>query len=145
MNVFKDHVQTSVFLSLQILDKIQKPFDNEYYNRIEDLLRTIYGGEKTAQFGQFLFIKSKRMMVSPNAIPEHTLATVSRAIEIQDELEKNSDKKSAQLGRYCYFQATVLEGLDKWAEAVDSLRKASEILGKHEEYIELKEEIDRHI
>lgn len=145
MNVFKDHVQTCVFLSLQIIDKLQKAFDNEYYNSIEDLLRTIYGGEKTAQFGQFLFIKSKRMMVSPNVIPEHTLASVSRAIEIQEDLEKNSEKKSAQLGRYCYFQATVLEGLDKWAEAVDSLKKASEILGNYEEYAELKAEIDKHI
>lgn len=48
MNIFKDHVQTCVFLSLQVLDQLMKPFDNDYYNRIEDLLRTVYGGEKTA-------------------------------------------------------------------------------------------------
>lgn len=103
MNVFKDHVQTCVFLNLQLLDKLQKPFDNDYYNRVEDLLLAVYGGEKTAQFAQFLFIKSKKMMVSPNSIPEHTLASVSRAIEIQEDLEKNSTQKSAQLGRYYYF------------------------------------------
>lgn len=62
------------------------------------------------------------MMLSPNAIPEHTLASVARAIEIQEDLEKNSGKKSAQLGRYYYFQATVQEGLERWGDAVESLK-----------------------
>jgi hypothetical protein len=58
------------------------PFDNEFYNEKEKFVVMIFGGERSAQFAQFLFYKAKKMLVSPNSIPEHTLATIARAIEV---------------------------------------------------------------
>lgn len=82
MSIFSEHIQTCIYLQLQLIEKLKLPFDNEQYNHIEDFVLKVYGGEKSAQFSQFLFLKAKKMMLSPNAIPEHTLATISRAIEI---------------------------------------------------------------
>lgn len=95
MNIFKDIVQQCAFLRLQLSDMLRKPFDESFYNFIEELLKKVMGGERTAQYSQFLFNKAKKMMMSPNSVPEETLATISKAIDIQDDLEKNTPKKSA--------------------------------------------------
>lgn len=91
------------------------------------------GGEKTAQFSYFLFLKAKRMMMSGVA-PEETLEAINKALEIQEELEKASPKQSAQLGRYYYFQGTVYQGLEKLAEKQTSFKKAYEILQNYPEF-----------
>ena len=38
------------------------------------------------------------------------------------------------LGRYYYIQSSVQEGLERFADAIESLRQASKILGEFPEY-----------
>lgn len=105
--LFKQHVSEIIFL-LQTVNE-QTASDSFDYEKVaiqEDILRKVQGGEKTAQFSYFLFLKAKRMMMSGVA-PEETLEAINKALDIQEELEKASPKQSAQLGRYYYFQGTV--------------------------------------
>lgn len=101
-NVFKNHITEIVFLLMSDQSKGTQ-FDEEKFTVYENLLRNLIGGEKDSKFAYFLFLKAKRMMMCSNTIPEETLAAIEKAISIQADLEKNSTKKSAQLGRFYYM------------------------------------------
>lgn len=143
--LFKQHVSEIIFLLQTVNEQTTSDsFDYEKVEIQEDILRKVQGGEKTAQFSYFLFLKAKRMMMSGVA-PEETLEAINKALEIQEELEKASPKQSAQLGRYYYFQGTVYQGLEKLAEKQTSFKKAYEILQNYPEFQELTQELKFHI
>jgi hypothetical protein len=56
-----------------------------------------------------MFLKAKRLMMGGGSMDE-TLTAINKAIEIQEDIESANTKKSAQLGRYLYFQGTVYHG-----------------------------------
>lgn len=111
--VFNQHVTEIIFLLQSTFERAGpgQAIDLAKLNEHEALLKEIYGGERSAQFSYFLFLKAKKMMMSEQSNPELTIETIKRSISILEDIERDSTVKSSQLGRCYYFQGTLHQGL----------------------------------
>lgn len=73
------------------------------------------------------------------------LNTITRAVEMQEEIEQDKEVKSVHLGRYLYFMGTVHLGMDNKEQTVVCFKKARDILKRTPEYRDLVNELNYHI
>jgi hypothetical protein len=52
-------------------------------------------------------LKAKKMQMTPGTDPEIILAAITKAIDIQRDIDSELRTSSVHLGRFLYFQGTV--------------------------------------
>lgn len=90
-------------------------------------------------------LKAKKMQMTPGTDPELVLATITKAITIQRDIDDEMMTPSVQLGRFMYFQGTVYMSMHKPKETLKCFKESRNILSAVPEYAELVQELQFHI
>jgi hypothetical protein len=111
--IFKQHATEVIIILMSIQEKVclKTGINYDKLSWYERTLAKINGTDKSPQIAQFLMLKAKTMQ-GLAADASLVLNTITRAVEMQEELEQDKPAKSVHLGRYLYFMGTVHLGMD---------------------------------
>lgn len=90
-------------------------------------------------------LKAKKMQMTQGTDPQLTMAAITKAVDIQKEIDSALKLPSVHLGRFLYFQGTVFMSMAKPKETLKCFKEARDILSKVPEYAQLVNELQYHI
>ena len=145
-NYFKGNSTEVIILLLSVMERqFGTPIDYNKLNQIEETLIKIQQTDKNQIIAQFHMLKAKKMQMTQGTDPELVLATITKAITIQRDIDDEMMTPSVQLGRFMYFQGTVYMSMHKPKETLKCFKESRNILSAIPEYAELVQELQFHI